>query len=59
MHHQEELQDNHEDSITMMLELHREMETLKRKNTEELNAQKEENTRLKQRIKTIEKVETE
>jgi len=35
------------------------METLKRKNAEELNALREDNTRLKQKVETTEKEETE
>lgn len=63
---QEEARENHLDPIAMVIELQREMETLKRKGTYEIRSlkehntrQQEENTRLRQRIETTVRVETE
>jgi len=42
-----------------MLELQKEMETLKKKSNEELNVLREENAKLRRKIKTTEKVGTE
>jgi len=40
-HHHEDFHNNREDPIPMMLELRKEMETLKRKNADELEALRE------------------
>jgi len=50
---------NQVDTITLMLELQKEMETLKKKSNEELNVLREENAKLRRKIKTTEKVGTE